>query len=205
MGELPGGPLAERSLPFRKPRPGDRVPDLPCARTEDTPTRLYAELRGRWALVWIDADNVSLGEVARKHLGDSVVALRRQAVAIRRIPGPPRRTSGLARPRARALDGWLHRALENGTCDDRRDRRRGRPRDTAIDTAILTATLELFIAQGIAGMSVEQVAKRAGVGKPTDLPALVDQGTPGRRRHRGACGHRPALAIRDEIAVHPSA
>ena len=44
---------------------------------------------------------------------------------------------------------------------------RGRPRDPALDTAILTAALELFIAHGIAGMSIEQVAKRAGVGKPT--------------------------------------
>ena len=44
---------------------------------------------------------------------------------------------------------------------------RGRPRDPALDTVILTAALELFIAHGIAGMSIEQVAKRAGVGKPT--------------------------------------
>ena len=44
---------------------------------------------------------------------------------------------------------------------------RGRPRDPALDTAILTAALELFIEHGIAGMSIEQVARRAGVGKPT--------------------------------------
>jgi AcrR family transcriptional regulator len=44
---------------------------------------------------------------------------------------------------------------------------RGRPRDPALDAAILDAALELFIAHGIAGMSIEQVAKRAGVGKPT--------------------------------------
>lgn len=44
---------------------------------------------------------------------------------------------------------------------------RGRPRDPALDTAILSAALELFVAQGISGMSIEQVAKRAGVGKPT--------------------------------------
>jgi AcrR family transcriptional regulator len=43
----------------------------------------------------------------------------------------------------------------------------GRPRDPALDTAILDAALELFIAHGITGMSIEQVAKRAGVGKPT--------------------------------------
>jgi AcrR family transcriptional regulator len=44
---------------------------------------------------------------------------------------------------------------------------RGRPRDPALDTAIRSAALELFIDHGIAGMSIEQVAKRAGVGKPT--------------------------------------
>ncbi|MDV3126710.1 TetR/AcrR family transcriptional regulator [Mycobacterium sp. 21AC1] len=44
---------------------------------------------------------------------------------------------------------------------------RGRPRDPALDTAILTAALDLFVSHGIAGMSIEQVAKRAGVGKPT--------------------------------------
>lgn len=44
---------------------------------------------------------------------------------------------------------------------------RGRPRDPGLDTAILTAALDLFVERGIAGMSIEQVAKRAGVGKPT--------------------------------------
>lgn len=44
---------------------------------------------------------------------------------------------------------------------------RGRPRNPATDTAILAAALDLFIEHGIAGMSMEQVAKQAGVGKPT--------------------------------------
>ncbi|MGH3674245.1 MAG: TetR/AcrR family transcriptional regulator [Mycobacterium sp.] len=44
---------------------------------------------------------------------------------------------------------------------------RGRPRDPALDSAILTAAIGLFVAHGIAAMSIEQVAKRAGVGKPT--------------------------------------
>ncbi|GAS85913.1 TetR/AcrR family transcriptional regulator [Mycolicibacterium brisbanense] len=44
---------------------------------------------------------------------------------------------------------------------------RGRPRDPAVDTAILTAALDLFIEQGISAMSMEQIAKRARVGKPT--------------------------------------
>ena len=44
---------------------------------------------------------------------------------------------------------------------------RGRPRNQELDVAIMRAALELFIESGIAGMSVEQVARRAGVGKPT--------------------------------------
>jgi AcrR family transcriptional regulator len=44
---------------------------------------------------------------------------------------------------------------------------RGRPRDPTLDAAILTAALDVFIEHGIAGMSIEQVARRAGVGKPT--------------------------------------
>ena len=44
---------------------------------------------------------------------------------------------------------------------------RGRPRDPAIDRAILAAALDVFIERGIAAMSIEQVARQAGVGKPT--------------------------------------
>ncbi|KUH96713.1 TetR family transcriptional regulator [Mycolicibacterium acapulense] len=44
---------------------------------------------------------------------------------------------------------------------------RGRPRSKDLDTAILQAALDVFVERGIAGMSIEQVAKRAGVGKPT--------------------------------------
>ncbi|KAA0118363.1 TetR/AcrR family transcriptional regulator [Mycolicibacterium sp. P9-22] len=44
---------------------------------------------------------------------------------------------------------------------------RGRPRAEATDRAILQAALELFIERGVEGASMEQIAKRAGVGKPT--------------------------------------
>lgn len=44
---------------------------------------------------------------------------------------------------------------------------RGRPRDAAADRAILQAALDLFIERGVEGSSIEQIAKRAGVGKPT--------------------------------------
>ncbi|MPZ85348.1 MAG: TetR family transcriptional regulator [Actinophytocola sp.] len=43
----------------------------------------------------------------------------------------------------------------------------GRPRDPATDAAILAAAMELFVERGIDAMSIEQVAKRAGVAKLT--------------------------------------
>ena len=49
----------------------------------------------------------------------------------------------------------------------REDRKPGRPRDPSADRAILQATLKLLTNQGYAGMSVEQVASEAGVGKTT--------------------------------------
>jgi AcrR family transcriptional regulator len=41
----------------------------------------------------------------------------------------------------------------------------GRPRSPVVDQAILRAALELFIDHGVAGASIEKIAKRAGVGK----------------------------------------
>ena len=41
----------------------------------------------------------------------------------------------------------------------------GRPRDPSVDQAILRAALELFIEHGIAGASIEKIAKHAGVAK----------------------------------------
>jgi AcrR family transcriptional regulator len=41
----------------------------------------------------------------------------------------------------------------------------GRPRSAEVHSAILMATLELFAKEGFDGMSIEAVAKRAGVGK----------------------------------------
>ncbi len=55
----------------------------------------------------------------------------------------------------------------------------GRPRDQRADRAILAAALRLLAEQGYAGMSIEAVAKEAGVGKSTiyrrytDKPHLV--------------------------------
>ena len=46
-------------------------------------------------------------------------------------------------------------------------RPRGRPRDPAIDDALLTATRRLLVEVGYAGLSMEAIAARAGVSKPT--------------------------------------
>jgi AcrR family transcriptional regulator len=45
--------------------------------------------------------------------------------------------------------------------------RPGRPRDPACDAAILQATLDVFAEEGYAGVNIDGVAARAGVGKAT--------------------------------------
>ena len=56
-------------------------------------------------------------------------------------------------------------------------RRPGRPRSARADAAIVAATLDLLFHQGFAGLSVEEVAKQAGVSKATiyrRFPSKVD-------------------------------
>jgi AcrR family transcriptional regulator len=58
-------------------------------------------------------------------------------------------------------------------------RRPGRPRDPGYDKAILDATLEILTIKGYAGLSIDGVAAKTGVGRPTiyrrwpSKPALV--------------------------------
>jgi AcrR family transcriptional regulator len=51
--------------------------------------------------------------------------------------------------------------------DSRRPRGRGRPRNPEADRAILDAALELLAEQGLDGATVEGIAGRAGVSRPT--------------------------------------
>ena len=44
---------------------------------------------------------------------------------------------------------------------------RGRPRSVEADRAILAATVDLLASRGLAAMSIEEIAARAGVGKAT--------------------------------------
>ncbi|MFD9942624.1 FAD-dependent oxidoreductase [Nonomuraea sp. NPDC059023] len=73
------GPLGGRR--GAKPRPGDRVGDLACERPDGGRTRLYAELRGTWAVLGDGPGAESAFEAARRRLGDRVVRLRPTAPA----------------------------------------------------------------------------------------------------------------------------
>jgi 4,5-epoxidase len=69
------GPLGA-GRPGRRPRPGDRVPDLPCVRPDGEAARLHTELGGRFALLVADRGAEECVSVARRWLGDRVVTLR---------------------------------------------------------------------------------------------------------------------------------
>jgi AcrR family transcriptional regulator len=55
--------------------------------------------------------------------------------------------------------------------------KRGRPRSEQADRAILQAATELLAERGLAGMSIEEVASRAGVGKTTIYRRWTSRGT----------------------------
>jgi 2-polyprenyl-6-methoxyphenol hydroxylase-like FAD-dependent oxidoreductase len=108
------GPLAQRSLRIRGPRPGDRVPDLQCRRLDGGPTRLYAHLGGSWALLLPGDGHEELGQAARTLLGDGVVTLRRDdAVHDAFLVRPDGHLAWRGR-RPDALQSWLNRALGVG-------------------------------------------------------------------------------------------
>jgi 2-polyprenyl-6-methoxyphenol hydroxylase-like FAD-dependent oxidoreductase len=94
-----GGGIASRF--GRRPRPGDRIPDLTCVRPDGTQTRLHAEVGARWALLApagpAETVETHLGEV-RRRLGDIVTP--RTPLA----PLPPR-----AGDIAEQRDVWLIR------------------------------------------------------------------------------------------------
>lgn len=58
-------------------------------------------------------------------------------------------------------------ASEHGASEHGPSRKPGRPRSERAERAILDAALELFTESGVAGVCIEAVAARAGVGKAT--------------------------------------
>ncbi len=55
--------------------------------------------------------------------------------------------------------------------------RRGRPRSQEADRAILEAAAQVLAERGLSGMSIEEVASRAGVGKTTIYRRWTSRGT----------------------------
>ncbi|HEY3685981.1 MAG TPA: FAD-dependent monooxygenase [Streptosporangiaceae bacterium] len=105
------GPLGGRAA--HKPRPGDRVPDLDCARTDGTRTRLHAALGGRWALLGAEAE--TWVTAARQRLGEYVVPLRRTDAGTDEVwlVRPDGHLGWRGRDPA-ALGRWLDGALHDG-------------------------------------------------------------------------------------------
>jgi 4,5-epoxidase len=108
------GPLAQRSLRFRGPHPGDRVPDLSCTRLDGGPTRLYAQVGGSWALLLPDDGHTELGQTAHSHLGDGVVTLRRDDAVLDAFLVRPDGHLAWRGRRPDALEWWLNCALGSG-------------------------------------------------------------------------------------------
>ncbi len=100
-----GGPLGGWH-PVRRPRPGDRVPDLPCRRPDGTATRLYAELSGRFAVLGPDPGAATaLADQLAVHLGPVVALVAAGAVRVVRPDGHL-----ACRGNARTVRHWLRAA-----------------------------------------------------------------------------------------------
>lgn len=69
------GPLGAGRL-ARKPRPGDRIPDLDCVRPDGESSRLHAELGGRFALLVPETGAEDYASTAEHWLGEHVMPLR---------------------------------------------------------------------------------------------------------------------------------
>src|SRR5271166_1357892 len=80
-----------------------------------------------------------------------------------RIPVPVRKVAAIAGAAAGATSS--------------RPAKRGRPRSEEANRAILRAATEVLAARGLGGMSIEEVAARAGVGKATIYRRWSSRGT----------------------------
>ncbi len=128
------GPLASSAWwPFLPgPRPGDRVPDLPCQRPDGSWTRLHAELGPAWVLLVPPpaTRQAALGtqngperciDGARERLGAELVTVltATDAASSARAPHlllvrPDGHLGWRGTPSTSALNGWLTSVLDQG-------------------------------------------------------------------------------------------
>ncbi|WP_231618561.1 FAD-dependent monooxygenase [Nonomuraea sp. SBT364] len=107
------GPLGGGAGSRRRPRPGDRVPDLACLRPDGGATRLHAELGRRWVLLSPGGDTYAYADEARERLGDTVTALTRDSGTQRDVwlIRPDAHLAWRGRHAAARLGPWLDRVL----------------------------------------------------------------------------------------------
>ncbi|CAA0109332.1 6-methylpretetramide 4-monooxygenase [Mycolicibacterium vanbaalenii] len=100
----------------RKPRPGDRIPDMPCRRTDGTVSTLHRELGAHWALLSPGTPPTTpCVEAARRHLGELVTILTREDDEVMLVrPDGHLAWRGEA-GQAASLNRWLTKALTSGT------------------------------------------------------------------------------------------
>lgn len=114
LGRLPHSPRVF-TLSGRL-RPGDRVPDVACRRTDGTRTRLHAELGGRWALLRSRADAPADAAVVAQLGSDLVSSLEPAGSELQEVM-LVRPDGHLAWASRRATDGpgeWLQQVLKTG-------------------------------------------------------------------------------------------
>lgn len=105
------GPLGGRG---GKPRPGDRIENLPCVRPDGSATRLHDELGGQW-VVLSPMGALDHVEPARRRLGDFVAALHHDGTDVMLIR-PDAHLAWRGSPAdAAGLDRWLATALSSGS------------------------------------------------------------------------------------------
>ncbi|GAB3235645.1 FAD-dependent monooxygenase [Mycolicibacterium hippocampi] len=100
----------------RKPRPGDRIPDMPCGRDDDTTTTLHCELGGQWALLRPAATSAArCVEVAHGHLGERVGILTHQGAEVMLVRPDGHLAWRGDTGQASGLNRWLTEAFTSGT------------------------------------------------------------------------------------------
>lgn len=107
------GPLGGRG---RKPRPGDRVPDMGCHRADGTESTLHHELGGRWALMLpAGAPATRSADAARGRLGEMVGVLTHDGDEVMLVRPDGHLAWRGATGDDAGLSDWLTGALRSGS------------------------------------------------------------------------------------------